>query len=39
MTNRPCLDMDKVVELMKGYCQVKGYDENERLLELSLRLS
>lgn len=29
MTNRPCLDMDKVVELMKGYCQVKGYDENE----------
>lgn len=29
MTNRPCLDMDKVIELAKGYCQIKGYDEKE----------
>lgn len=29
MTNRPCLDMDKVIELVKGYCQIKGYDEKE----------
>ena len=29
MNNRPCLDMNKAIEMVKAYAQLKGYDANE----------